>query len=95
MRRRQRLGLADPAVTSRFGFLGLGTGAVVVAMLLAIALGRLTGRPASSEPAAVLLLSCLGTLAALAMWWAFRPPERWLRRRGRGGSLGALPSPPP
>jgi hypothetical protein len=95
LRRRQRLGLADAAVTRRFGFLGVGTGAVIAAMLFAVAVRLLTGRTASSEPAAVLVLSALGTLSALALWRAFRPPARRPRRSERGGARDALPSPRP
>jgi hypothetical protein len=86
MRRRLRLGLADPVVTNRFLLWALGSGSAFLGSslgALAIAAGGFGG---SREPGLALLLSLHGFVAAVAMWLAFVPPQRyrrWIARRSQ------------
>lgn len=75
MRRREALGLADPAITQRFGLWGLCT-ACAVGMHAASVAGRVIAGDAL-PPAAVVASSALGLVAAVSLSLAFFP------RRGR------------
>ena len=58
---------------------------VLVALMMA-----LTGFDASGGPATGLVLSAHGTVAAVAMWLAFLPPQRyrrWIERRSQRASV--------
>jgi hypothetical protein len=79
MRRRQKLGLADPVVVNRFlmwgagaGFAGAGTGIGVAAEIV-------TGVPTLQIPWVVSTSSAFGFVAAIAIYLAFIPPERYIR----------------
>ncbi len=90
MRRRLRLGLADPVVTNRFLLWGLGSGAALAGSGVAALMMALTGFDASGGPATALVLSAHGTVAAVAMWLAFLPPQRyrrWIERRSQRASV--------
>jgi hypothetical protein len=79
MRRRERLGLADPVVTNRFLLWGLGIGAAGWGSLVGLLVPLLTGINAR-EPGGLQLSSSLhGLAAAVAMWLAFLPPARYVR----------------
>jgi hypothetical protein len=79
MRRRARLGLADAVVTNRFLLWGLGIGAAGWGSLVGLVVPLLT-RVNSLEPGWLQLSSSLhGLVAAVAMWLAFVPPERYVR----------------
>ena len=95
MRRRTRLGLADPVVTESFRLWGLGIGAAFAGMLCGLATRVLTGQGSASFPLLNLGLSLLGLVAAIAMWLAFLPSPAYLRFvEARGRRAGALPSAP-
>jgi len=86
MRRRLRLGLADPVVTNRFFLWGLGSGFAFLGSCIGGAAIAATGFSSSRLPGLALLLSVHGGLAAIAMWLAFVPPRRyrrWIERRSR------------
>jgi hypothetical protein len=85
MRRRQRLGLADPTVTNRFLLWGIAAGAAGLGTAIGVTFQVATGIPSAEVPALLLSSSLHGLVAAVAMWLAFVPPgfyTRWLRSRG-------------
>lgn len=77
MRRREALGLADRALTRRFGLWSLCT-ACAVGMHVASMLGRVLAGDAM-PPAAVVASSGLGLVAAVSLWLAFFPRSRRAR----------------
>jgi hypothetical protein len=79
MRRRLRLGLADPLVTNRFLLWGLGIGAAGVGSLLSVTVQVVSGLSMSELPALTLSNSLFGLASALLMWVAFVPPAAWRR----------------
>lgn len=82
MKRRARLGLADPVVTNRFFLWGLGAGAAGLGAGLATLLSIVTGL-STQAPAIVASSSAHGFAAALAIWLAFLPPAAYVRWVGR------------
>jgi hypothetical protein len=79
MRRRLRLGLADPLVTNRFLLWGLGIGAAGVGSGIAALVQALTGFSSSEIPMVTLSNSLFGLASAVLMWIAFVPPAAWQR----------------
>ena len=83
LRRRLRLGLADPVVANRFFLWGVGAGAAGVGSLIGVTTQAITGMPLLDVPWLTLSSSFHGLVAAIAMWLAFVPPARylnWVRR---------------
>jgi len=78
MRRRVRLGIADPLVTNRFLLWGLGTLAVSAVALLHL-VAQMLGAYELPE-AMVGVVSLLVLVAAVAEWLAFFPPQAYRRR---------------
>lgn len=76
MRRRLRLGLAEPLVTRRFLLWGIGAGAAAGMVVVLTVARSLTGRPG----VAIELSSLLGLVSAAAIAWAFFPPAASRRR---------------
>jgi hypothetical protein len=90
MRRRLRLGLADPVVTNRFFLWGLGAGAAGVGTAVGISAQVFTGLPPLQLPWITLSSSLHGLTAAVALWLAFVPNQAYLqfieaRARRRAG----------
>jgi hypothetical protein len=84
MRRRLRLGLADPAVTNRFLLWGIGAGSAGVGSAVGIVVSLIEGPPTGFSW--VMLSSSLhGLVAAVAMWLAFLPPAAYVRMIERRG----------
>jgi hypothetical protein len=88
LRRRRRLGLADPVLVNRFLMWGLSCsfGLAIDAVLVALALG---GVDFNHAPLPRLLVSASGLVNAVSWFLSFTPPAayaRWLRR-------GAAPPP--
>ena len=86
MRRRERLGLADPVLTNRFLLWGLGIGSAGVGSLISNVVMMLTGRALTDFDALTLSNSLFGLTAAVLMWVAFLPPaayRRWVEDRAR------------
>jgi hypothetical protein len=79
MRKRTRLGLADPAVTNRFLLWGIGAGAAGLGTAIGTVASILLGMPSLQIPWVVAVSSAHGMVAAVAMWLAFLPPQSWLR----------------
>jgi len=79
LRRRLRLGLADPVVVDRFRLWAIATSTTCVGFLVFL-YGRL-GPTSVAESAPVLIATSLvGILAGTTIWLAFLPPEAYLRR---------------
>ena len=84
LRRRLRLGLADPVVTNRFLLWGLSSAAAFFGSALIFVFATLTGVDPNQIPSLTLTASLHGLVAAVAMWFAFQPPAfyvRWLEGR--------------
>ena len=79
MRRRLRLGLADPLVTNRFLLWGIGIGAAGVGSVISLAAQLATGAAMAEMPGIMLSNSLHGLTAAVLMWVAFVPPAAWKR----------------
>jgi hypothetical protein len=92
MRRRARIGLADPVVANRFLLWGIGAGAAGQGSLVGIVVQLHTGL-APIELPGVMLSSCIhGMVAAVAMWLAFVPNAAytsWIRRRAARAGYAA------
>jgi len=80
LRRRLRLGLADPVVVNRFFLWGIGAGAAGMGSLIGVSVQAMTGVPLFDVPWLMLSSSFHGLVAAIAMWLAFVPPARYLSR---------------
>jgi hypothetical protein len=79
MRRRLRLGLADPLVTSRFLLWGLGIGAAGVGSLISVVVQQVAGLSMAELPTLTFSNSLFGLASALLMGVAFLPPAAWRR----------------
>ncbi len=78
LRRRLKLGLADPAVTHRVFLWAIGSGATTVISLFYVWL-RLMGLRAF-PPAVQVFLYLVSLATAIAIWLAFFPPAAYQRR---------------
>jgi hypothetical protein len=79
MRRRMRLGLADPLVTNRFLLWGLGAWAAGQGTAIGLAVQLSTGQAIFVIPWLTLSSSLHGLTAAIAMWLAFLPTAGYRR----------------
>lgn len=83
LRKRLRLGLADPIVADRFRLWAIG---MLVAMLLSAvsSLCGTLGIPFNTSTPGILTVGVLGSTCAASIWCAFFPPAayvRWVRAR--------------
>jgi hypothetical protein len=84
MRRRLKLGLADPVVTDRFRLWTISSYAISAAFLI-FYMGRLWADNVATSVPVLLATSVAGLIAGVTVWLAFVPPDGYLRRvRGRG-----------
>ena len=86
MKRRARLGLADPLLTNRFLLWGLGIGSAGVGALIANVVMIVRGTAMVELDGLTLSNSLFGLAAAVLMWIAFLPPagyRRWIEGRAR------------
>jgi hypothetical protein len=97
MRRRQRIGLADPLVVNRFLLWGIATSAAFGIYLVALMnLLQNTSHDVAAgvfEPAWALLTSLFGLISGVCMWLAFLAPaayRRWIESAAPDG--GSSPS---
>jgi hypothetical protein len=84
MRRRLRIGLADPEVTNRFLLWGLAIGSAGVGSAISVGVMLASGRSFQDLPGLMLSNSLFGLAAAVGMWVAFLPPaayRRWIAAR--------------
>lgn len=79
MRRRTKLGLADPLVTNRFLLWGLGIGAAGVGSAISMTAQAITGQHMLAVPWVTVSNSLHGFTAAVLMWVAFIPPAFYRR----------------
>ena len=89
MRRRTRVGLADPVVTNRFLLWGIGAGAAGMGSLVGTAAQITLGTASYEIPWVLASSSAHGLVAALAIWLAFLPPSAWTRRVQRRAAAAA------
>jgi hypothetical protein len=84
MRRRARLGLADPLLTNRFLLWGLGIGSAGVGSLIGNVVMIARGSAMVQLDGLTLSNSLFGLASAVLMWIAFLPPaayRRWIAER--------------
>lgn len=84
MRRRARLGLADPLLTNRFLLWGLGIGSAGVGSLIGNVVMIARGSAMVELDGLTLSNSLFGLASAVLMWIAFLPPaayRRWIAER--------------
>ncbi len=79
LRRRIRLGLADPVVADRFRLWALCCLAVVFGFA-SFAASRALGVEPATSPVVLSVTSVVGSVAGVALWLAFLPPRAYLRR---------------
>jgi hypothetical protein len=92
MRRRARLGLADPLLTNRFLLWGLGIGSAGVGSLIANLVMIARGTAMQELDGLTLSNSLFGLVAAVLMWIAFLPPaayRRWIEGRAERAAAPA------
>lgn len=88
MRRRVRVGLADPLVANRFLLWAIGAGAAGLGSAIGTVAQLATGRPPLALAWVTMSSSLHGLVAAGALWLAFVPPAAY-RRWVRSGSPAA------
>lgn len=79
LRRRARIGLAEPAMVNRFFMLGIGN-ATVLGIWAEMGWSMVGHATAVFSDASYLRLALLGFACAAATWMAFFPPRAWARR---------------
>jgi hypothetical protein len=79
LRRRLRIGLADPVVTDRFGVYAAATGLAVVTNCAGQVYWWL-GKEMLTDHTGALLLVLLGSGSSVLMWLAFLPPRAYVAR---------------
>jgi hypothetical protein len=86
MRRRSRLGLADPIVTDRFRLWALSSSAISAAFLI-FYMGRWWAENVATSLPVLAATSVAGLIAGGTVWLAFLPPAAYLQRvRLRAGT---------
>lgn len=90
MRRRTRVGLADPVVANRFLCWGIGAGAAGLGTAIGTVASVITGAASMEMPWVVASSSAHGFVAAVAIFFAFLPPG-WYVETLRAGT-GAAPA---
>ena len=79
MRRRLRLGLADPVVVDRFRLWTISTCAIAAAFVV-FYLGRIFADNVATSAPVLISTSVVGLAAGVTVWLAFVPPDVYLRR---------------
>jgi hypothetical protein len=79
LRRRSKLGLADSVIVNRFLMWGLGAGFAGIGTAIGVAAEAATGIPTLQIPWVVTSSSAFGFAAAVSIYLAFVPPERYVR----------------
>jgi hypothetical protein len=77
MRRRVRIGIADPVVANRFLLWGIGAGAAGVGSLIGTVAQLATGVSVGDAGWVTVSSSLHGLVSAIALWLAFLPPQAW------------------
>jgi hypothetical protein len=79
LRRRMRLGLADPVVANRILLWGIASGCIAIQTPVVLA-NMVLGGEDRIAPWALAVLSVLSCLASATIWLAFFPPTPYLKR---------------
>jgi len=79
MRRRMKLGLADPVVTDRFRLWTISSCAIAAAFLI-FYLGRLWAENVATSVPVLMTTSIAGLIAGITVWLAFVPPDSYVKR---------------
>ena len=88
LRKRVRLGLADPVVADRMRLWSIAElSACVINVSTTVA--ALFGIDFAVAPVGAFVIAPLGLLASTSMWFAFLPPAAYLRRVSRAAASGA------
>ena len=85
MRRRSKLGLADPVVTDRFRLWTLSSCSISAAFLI-FYVGRLWAENVATSVPVLVATSIAGLVAGVTVWLAFVPPAayvQWVRGRAK------------
>lgn len=78
MRRRMRLGLADPLVTNRIMLWGISsTAGAVIFISTAVTNTGGSGMQEVMAPAQIILISTVALVSTVSQWLAFMPPKRY------------------
>lgn len=80
LRRRVRIGLADPLVMQRVGLWGLAMAACALAYVVPIAHRLIYGTGIREHLWAISAVSALAMVTAVSLWIAFFPPRRYRQR---------------
>ena len=89
MRRRARLGLADPVLSNRFLLWGLGIGSAGIGSLIGNVVMIARDSAMQELDGLTLSNSLFGLASAVLMWIAFLPPaayRRWIESRARAAA---------
>ena len=78
LRRRERIGLADPELADRFRLWGVAAASAVA--IYAVGVVNRVLVPVGVHPVAMAIQSCVGLVAATSIWLAFFPPAAYRRR---------------
>lgn len=79
MRRRLKLGLADPVVTDRFRLWAISSFAISAAFLI-FYMGRLWAENVATSVPVLMATSVAGLVSGVTVWLAFVPPDGYLQR---------------
>ena len=91
LRRRMRLGLADPVVANRIFLWGFASGCIAIQSPVVLASMVLSGEDRIA-PWALVIFSALSCLASATVWLAFFPPRSYLKRiAARAAAREGLP----
>jgi len=78
LRRRARLGLADPVLVNRFLMWAVSASAAALGTVIGVGASLATGKDMFALPAVLASSSAHGFVAALGMWLAFAPPRAYV-----------------
>jgi hypothetical protein len=78
LRRRARLGLADPVLVNRFLMWAISASAAGLGTVIGVGASLATGEAMLALPAVLASSSAFGLVAAVGMWLAFAPPRAYV-----------------
>jgi hypothetical protein len=87
LRRRMRLGLADPVAANRILLWGIASGCIAIQVPVVLVSMALSGGD-QIAPWALAFFGVLSCLAAAAIWLAFFPPGSYLKRIAAAAAAG-------
>jgi hypothetical protein len=79
LRRRSRIGLAEPALVNRFLMWAISAAAAGIGTAVGVAGSLASGKPPIEIPWVLASSSAHGIVAAIGMWLAFAPPRAYAR----------------